>query len=177
MPPPPGLGAIRPGVTTNALATAPTTSIPPEVLAKLQKSVPWLLMAGDLDGDGRLFLAEYQASNLERAEHLPQNYFQAVDSDHNGYIDPTEAGSDVAIRLYYNALVAQVPAVFQAVDRNHDGAITLAEWEDYFKDVPVDADLPVFREVFLETAGGPNGTVTRAQFEPMWWQSYARTSM
>src|SRR5262249_26403050 len=81
----------------------------------------WLAARFDRNGDGRIVRAEFTG---------PPEFFAQLDRDRDGAI--TESDLDWSQRSPWVRQEAQALRLFREIDRDGNGRITAAEWQEYF---------------------------------------------
>ncbi|MGC1272610.1 MAG: hypothetical protein WBC44_02795 [Planctomycetaceae bacterium] len=120
----------------------------------------WRGRSYDQDDDGRLSLAEFHPADGLRFLGTSKVFFDRVDRDGNGSLDLSEFDFDVDF--------GRVPArvVFQAVERNQDGRLTLRETVESLRgsDSALEAMSSSLQRPFQENDRNGDGVLDAGEF-------------
>jgi Ca2+-binding EF-hand superfamily protein len=103
------LAWIQPALSQNTVAPAGAGGVTMDQFVARQTA---RIMAADTDGDGRVSRAEWVAlASMRAGKGDPARLFDAMDSNHDGYLDMDEIRAALEKR-------------FHRLDRNGDGVLT-----------------------------------------------------
>ncbi len=120
----------------------------------------WNSVRKDANGDGRLDRSEFLASDGLALSGLAAYFFDKFDQDKNGFLDFDEFEFDV------DPVHAPDRTLFEALDRDRDGVLTLAETFSY-PDPGIAAGeplLPPYRRIFSDADADSDGRLARDEF-------------